>query len=164
MGIYQETSSHATRLGTLGQSSPLAGPLWTDPGLKSGISLRELISTLKKKKAQTGNEWSNSLPKSSRARKIYHHHAKIPLFILHAKVCRRYCALGTETLISCNKGHSDRDPSLLYYMTQQQIPDVSYHKGHSDRDPSLLYYMTQRQSPDSPPTGITNYTTHSLGL
>ena len=41
---YQETSSHATRQGTLGQSSQLAEPLWTDPGLKSGISVRELIS------------------------------------------------------------------------------------------------------------------------
>ena len=31
-------------------TSQLAEPLWTDPGLKSGISLRELIPTLKKKK------------------------------------------------------------------------------------------------------------------
>ena len=30
--------------------SQLAEPLWTDPGLKSGISVRELISTWKKKK------------------------------------------------------------------------------------------------------------------
>ena len=27
------------------QSSQLAEPLWTDPGLKSGISVQELIST-----------------------------------------------------------------------------------------------------------------------
>ena len=33
---------------TQSQSSQLAEPLWTDPGLKSGISLRQLISTLKK--------------------------------------------------------------------------------------------------------------------
>ena len=32
------------------QSSQLAEPLWTDPGLKNGISVRDLISTLKKKK------------------------------------------------------------------------------------------------------------------
>ena len=32
------------------QSSQLDGPLWTDPGIKSGISVRELISTSKKKK------------------------------------------------------------------------------------------------------------------
>ena len=52
------------------QSSQLAGPLWTDPGLKSGITVRKLISTLKKKKkAQAGNGWSNILPKSSQARK-----------------------------------------------------------------------------------------------
>ena len=49
------------------QSSQLAEPLWTDPDIKSGISVRELISTQKKKKrkkeAQAGNEWSNILPK-----------------------------------------------------------------------------------------------------
>ena len=45
VGIYQETSSHANRQGTLGQSSQLAEPLWADPGVKSGISVRELIST-----------------------------------------------------------------------------------------------------------------------
>ena len=40
------------------QSSQLAEPLWTDPGVKSGISARELISTYKKKKkknVQSGN-------------------------------------------------------------------------------------------------------------
>ena len=38
------------------QSSQLAEPLWTDPGLKSGIIVRKQISTLKKKKkkAQAG--------------------------------------------------------------------------------------------------------------
>ena len=41
---------------TRSQSSQLAEPLWTDPGLKSGISLRELISIKKKKKAQAVNE------------------------------------------------------------------------------------------------------------
>ena len=45
VGTYQETSSHATRQEILGQSSQLAEPLWTDSGLKSGISVRELIST-----------------------------------------------------------------------------------------------------------------------
>ena len=44
---------------TRSQSSQLAEPLWTDPGLTSGISVRELISNLKKKKgeqkAQVGN-------------------------------------------------------------------------------------------------------------
>ena len=53
------------------QSSQLAKPLWTDPGLKSGISLPELISIQKNKnkKAKAGNEMSNILPKSSHARK-----------------------------------------------------------------------------------------------
>ena len=64
------------------QSSQLAEPLWTDPSSKSGVSVRELISTSKtktkqkrnknkqiNKKAQAGNEWSNILPKFSPARK-----------------------------------------------------------------------------------------------
>ena len=52
------------------QSSQLAEPLWTDPSLKSGISVRELISiSFKKKKGQAGNDWLNILPKSPQARK-----------------------------------------------------------------------------------------------
>ena len=44
------------------QSSQLAESLWTDPGIKSGISARELISTSKKKKKKKeGNEWSSIL-------------------------------------------------------------------------------------------------------
>ena len=68
---YQETSSYTTRQGTQPQSSQLAEPLWTDPNLKTGINVRELISTLKKKrkKMQAWNESSNILPKSSQARK-----------------------------------------------------------------------------------------------
>ena len=49
MGICRETNSHV-KGNTRPQSSQLAKPLWTDPGPKRGISLRELISTLKKKK------------------------------------------------------------------------------------------------------------------
>ena len=37
------------------QSYQLDEPLWTDPGLKSGISKHELMSTLKTK--GTGREW-----------------------------------------------------------------------------------------------------------
>ena len=53
-------------------SSQLAEPLWTDPSMKSGNSVRELISTSNNnnnKNSQVGNEWSNILPKSSQARK-----------------------------------------------------------------------------------------------
>ena len=40
------------------QSSQLAEPLWTDPGLKSGIRLCELISTLREReiKKNSGRE------------------------------------------------------------------------------------------------------------
>ena len=52
------------------QSSQLAEPLWTDPGLKNGISVRELISTFFFFfKVQAGNESWNILPKSLHARK-----------------------------------------------------------------------------------------------
>ena len=65
-----ELTRNSSRITQL-QSSRLDEPLWTDPGLKSGISLHVLISTLKKerKKAQAGNDLSNILPKSSHMRK-----------------------------------------------------------------------------------------------
>ena len=47
------------------QSSQLAEPLWTDHSLKSVISARELISTLKKK-VQAGNELLNILLKQQK--------------------------------------------------------------------------------------------------
>ena len=47
---YPEISSHATCQGKfLPQSFQLDEPPWADPGIKSEISVRELISTLKKK-------------------------------------------------------------------------------------------------------------------
>ena len=39
------------------QSSQLTEPLWTDPGIKSGINVHELISTLKKINKKSGGEW-----------------------------------------------------------------------------------------------------------
>ena len=39
------------------QSSQIAEPLWTDPGIKSGISLRERIFTFKKKKKTQAGEF-----------------------------------------------------------------------------------------------------------
>ena len=47
MGSYQETSSHATCQSgnTRPQSSQLAEPLWTDPGVKSGNHKRNTTTT-----------------------------------------------------------------------------------------------------------------------
>ena len=39
------------------QWSQLAEPLWTNPGLKSGISVCKLISTLKKREKKRRGEW-----------------------------------------------------------------------------------------------------------
>ena len=50
------------------QSSQLAEPPWPHLGLKSGINVHKLITTLKKK-VQVGNELSSVLPKSSHTRK-----------------------------------------------------------------------------------------------
>ena len=52
--IYQETElTRNSSENTRSQSSQLAEALWADAGLKSGISVRELISTLKKKKKKS---------------------------------------------------------------------------------------------------------------
>ena len=63
VGTYQENElTRNSSRNTQPESSQLAEPLWIDPGLKSGISVRELISTPKKKKkekkkeVQVGNE------------------------------------------------------------------------------------------------------------
>ena len=50
MGTYPETSPHAICQNNRSRSSQFAEPLSTDPGLKSAISVRDLISTKKKKK------------------------------------------------------------------------------------------------------------------
>ena len=59
---------YVTSGNTRSQSSQFSESLWTDPGVKSGISTREIIST-KKIKTQAENELSNILLKSSHARK-----------------------------------------------------------------------------------------------
>ena len=65
-------SSGNTRL----QSSQLAEPLWTDPGLKSGIGLHELVSTLKKKRKKKRRRGMNcrTFSKNPRTRGKGHHH------------------------------------------------------------------------------------------
>ena len=80
VGTYLETSSHATCQGTLGQSSRLAEPLWTDPGIKSGISVHELISTLKKrKKCRQGMNGQTFSQNHCRWGKSHPHHLE-PLY------------------------------------------------------------------------------------
>ena len=58
VGTYQETSSHATRQGTLGHSrlSSLSHCGLILVFKKSGISARELISSSKKKKKEEEEE------------------------------------------------------------------------------------------------------------
>ena len=62
------------------QSSELAEPLWTDPCLKSGTSVHDLISTSKKKK-KNRRRWMNckTFSPNPRTRGKSHHHQWTPL-------------------------------------------------------------------------------------
>ena len=55
------------------RSSQLAEPLWTDPGIKSGISACEVISTLKKKKKRRWGMNSRTFSQNPRNRGKSHH-------------------------------------------------------------------------------------------
>ena len=59
---------------TQSQSSQLAEPLWTDPGLKSGISVRKLISIKKKKKKHRRAMNCRTFSQNPRTRGKSHHH------------------------------------------------------------------------------------------
>ena len=52
------------------QSSQLAEPLWTGPGIMSGISVRELISTSKKKKKKGGREKEKAQSRNEFSQKL----------------------------------------------------------------------------------------------
>ena len=76
VGTYQGNELTSNSSGNAQpQSSQLAEPLLTDRSMKSGVCVRELISTQKQNKtttkntAQAGNEWSNIFSKSSQAEK-----------------------------------------------------------------------------------------------
>ena len=63
------------------QSSQLAEPLWADPGIKSTISVRELISTSKKKK-KGGERMVEYSPQNSRKREDSHQVTKEAISLL----------------------------------------------------------------------------------
>ena len=75
------------------QSSQLAEPLWTDPGVKSGNSVRELISTSKKKKkkAQAGN--GRTFSQNPHEQGKSHHHRLRPR---HSQVMLCVAALSSH--------------------------------------------------------------------
>ena len=75
VGTYHENELTRNSSGnTRSQSSQLSEPPWTDPGLKSEISVRELISTLKKKKKHRRGMNCRTLPQNPRTRGKSHHH------------------------------------------------------------------------------------------
>ena len=74
-GTYQENElTRNLSEDTRPQSSQLAEQLWTNPGLKSGISVRELICTKKKKKKRTRLMNGRTFSPNSRKRRNSHHH------------------------------------------------------------------------------------------
>ena len=94
------------------QSSQLAEPLWTGPGLKSGISVHELISISPSpppstpppthppthpQKAHAGNERSNILPKSSQARKKPPPPPSVSLSLFLLQQCSFYQPVNKQT-------------------------------------------------------------------
>ena len=85
------------------QSSRLAEPTWTDPSIKSGSCVYQLISTSKtkkeKKKVQAENGWSNIFPKSSQVRK-----KPPPVPPVCVLTCTRNCCVWTLT--KCMVGYS----------------------------------------------------------
>ena len=66
--------THNSSGNTWSQSSQLAGPLWTDPGLKSGISVRELSSTKKKKKKRRQGMNCRTFSQNAHGQGKNHHH------------------------------------------------------------------------------------------
>ena len=73
------------------QSSQLAEPLWIDPGLKSGFSVHELISTLKKKRRRGINCRTFSKNPHTRG-KSHHHTATAHKTKRRKRVCRQVIA------------------------------------------------------------------------
>ena len=74
VGTYQKMSSHTTCQGTTysrPQLSQLAEPLWTGPGLKSGISVCDLLPKKTKKSRQEMN--CQTLSQDSRTQEESHH-------------------------------------------------------------------------------------------
>ena len=63
------------------QSLQPAEPLWTDPGIKSGIGVCKLISTLKKKKkCSQGMNGQTFSPNPRKRGKSHHHHFARPWY------------------------------------------------------------------------------------
>ena len=88
----------------------LAGPLWTDSGLNSGISVCELISTCKKNQTQMRNDLLNLFLKYLPVRKKQHHH--------HAQCV--YCVCVILAMFE------DRVPALLLLIVKEGLLQQAY--------------------------------------
>ena len=99
VGTSQEKRTHTQLVRE--HSVTVVEPLWTDSGLKSGISVCELISIKKKKrrKAQAGNKLLNILPKLSHVRKKPPPIEHLPFFFFFNQ--QKEIIICTFTTISC---------------------------------------------------------------
>ena len=92
VGTYQENElTRNSSRNTQPESSQVAEPLWTDPGSKSEISVRELISAQKKKKkkekrrrAMNGQTFSPKPRK--RGIKASHHTVSLLGVLIHSRI------------------------------------------------------------------------------
>ena len=70
VGTYPENDLTRNLSSIRPQSSQLAEPLWTDPGIKEwNLCARANLHLKKKSAGGAGNKWSNIVQKSSQARK-----------------------------------------------------------------------------------------------
>ena len=79
-------------LGNTWTQSQLSEPLWTDPGLKSEISVRELISTKTKTKKRSWGMNCRTFYQNPRTRRKSHHyhHLSVTLHTSHLKPTTKY--------------------------------------------------------------------------
>ena len=106
-------------------------PQWTDPGLKSAISVRELISTLKQnktKKALAENEWSNIPPEYLQARKK------------PSSVHKLSDRIETCLYFSCNKQMNTR----IKMKTEEEEGKAKNKNKDSDIGPYIVFFQTGR--------------------
>ena len=86
VGTYTENELTSNLSGNIRpRSSQLAEPHWTGPGIKSGISVRELISTLKKKRRRLGMDGRTFFQRSLQARKTTPPTTSPPRMLYHSE-------------------------------------------------------------------------------
>ena len=152
MVIYQANKLTRNSSGkTRPQSSPLTEPLWTDSGLLSGIGMRNLISTLKKKK--TGVDWKIEPSRtSSQVGKSHHQHHNLSASATFTAVHEERLTDLQGKPVSC--GHLFEKSVNLCLFLSIPFPNslVGYHGG-SIKSPSAKNPELSKVGPFKPRVG-----------